>query len=144
MTGWGNRSPATAEVLASACHWQVLEPYFLFSGHLCWSSQGSTCRTGREVIAGWVHVCLPHICGGLGSTEAENNHLCLLLAKMELATHARRAFSHRALPVSGLLHQLRGRHGIPAAGVPKLLSIQVVHKKLPASVAVLGLLPEGR
>lgn len=94
MSGWWSRSPsATAEVLWSACHWQDLDPCFLVSGSLCALSQGCAYKTGREFIAGWVRICLPHLCGGLGSSEAENNRLCLLLARRELATHARKAFS---------------------------------------------------
>lgn len=144
MSGWWSRSPsATAEVLWSACHWQDLDPCFLVSGSLCALSQGCAYKTGREFIAGWVRICLPHLCGGLGSSEAENNRLCLLLARRELATHARRAFSPKCnVATLKLIAATWGRH-TPAPGVPKLVLNWVINKRLPASTAMQGFLLGG-
>lgn len=140
---WSSSLSAAAVVLGSACHWQDLDPYYLISGSLCALSQECIYRTGREVITGWVHICLPHICGGLGSTEDQNNRLCLLLAKWSWP-HIPEEPSpqNTVLPASSRLQQLGGRH-TPSPGVPKLVLNWVINKKLPVSIAMQGLYLRG-
>lgn len=79
---WSRSSSAAAEVLEESSP-------MAGSGSLALLSQGCVYKRGREVTVGWVGGCLPPFCGAVGSTEAENSHFCLLLARRQLATFQR-------------------------------------------------------